>query len=140
MSENNAVLAVAIAVIVCVACGFIGYFVADRKNMGPVGAILGVLLGPVGVLIAAVALDARQQCPKCRERINEGATICPHCKAELKINRTAAASRRTETCPTCGRLLFEGAPLCNRCNTEVFWLGNQAMTRAELEQIAILRK
>lgn len=58
--------------------------------------ILGIILGPVG-LILAIYLDkrdadaqararhaaARAPCPMCREPVLKGAKICPHCRSPL---------------------------------------------------------
>lgn len=51
------------------------------------GFILGILFGPIGVIIAAISgkVELRTAtCPYCRERIMPGAFICEHCHSKLK--------------------------------------------------------
>ena len=71
------------AVIGAFVCGIVGYAIADQKNAGMPGFWLGLLLGPIGIVIAAVALDNRPQCPACRSRIERGASVCPACRCSL---------------------------------------------------------
>lgn len=43
-------------------CGFLGYAVGETRNQGGLGCCLGLLLGPLGILIAA--LLPKQEAPK----------------------------------------------------------------------------
>lgn len=65
-----------------VVCGIAGAIVGSAKNAGAGGFVLGLLLGPIGV-IAAFSLDGRRQCPKCGTRLNAGASVCPQCGGEV---------------------------------------------------------
>ena len=47
------------------------------------GFIYGVLLGPLGLVVAAIMGDARRKCPECRSAIPAGATRCRHCRADV---------------------------------------------------------
>jgi hypothetical protein len=38
----------------CVICGGLGYAVGAQKGQGGLGAVLGCLLGPIGILIAVL--------------------------------------------------------------------------------------
>ncbi|WP_437228383.1 hypothetical protein SH661x_000881 [Planctomicrobium sp. SH661] len=60
-------------------CALAGAAVASSKNAGGGGFMLGLLFGPLGVLISCF-LDNRPRCIHCREGITEGANICPHCR------------------------------------------------------------
>ena len=67
--------------------------IADTRGSGAgVGFLLGVLLGPIGLVVAAVlpvnpaALTERnikegrlRRCMRCREAIQHDALQCPHC-------------------------------------------------------------
>ena len=66
-----------------VICGILGAVIGNAKNAPGIGFFLGLLLLPVGVLIACL-IDARPECPKCREHIQIRATICPHCRQNLR--------------------------------------------------------
>ena len=43
-------------------------------------AMLGLLLGPIG---AVVAFTAGSRCPSCKSRIHAEATVCPKCQAAV---------------------------------------------------------
>ena len=53
------------------------------------GFLLGVLLGPIGLLISffikpskGKLMKGKRECPYCKEAINAQATVCPHCQRE----------------------------------------------------------
>ena len=52
------------------------------------GFILGVLLGPIGVILAAISgkvdLDTAT-CPYCQEKVRPGAVVCKHCQSKLVV-------------------------------------------------------
>ena len=62
-------------------CGFFGWLIAWRREAETQGLILGLFLGPFGV-IAACLLDGRGRCVECREPLGHGAKICGHCGAK----------------------------------------------------------
>ena len=66
--------------------GVLGWLVGARKDSETFGAILGVLLGPLGVLIAAL-IDNRPMCQQCGTRLNASPKICPGCR-EAVIDST----------------------------------------------------
>lgn len=79
----EAVLVLAVLAGVLAACGVGGWIVGRSKEKAVEGALLGAMLGPLGVL-AAAALDGRPQCPECRGRLpGAGGRVCPHCRADL---------------------------------------------------------
>lgn len=47
------------------------------------GFLLGLFLGPIGILAALALENKRTKCPFCRERIDKNATKCPRCQSEL---------------------------------------------------------
>jgi hypothetical protein len=61
----------------------ISAWVGSQREAGTAGFILGLLLGPIGILITAIALDGRQKCPYCLEHVNLKAQLCPKCHSEL---------------------------------------------------------
>ena len=67
-----------------------------RQNNGCMGAGLGLLLGPIGVVIVLLMPDNRptptandespldgRECPFCRKDIHPLAVICPYCRSAL---------------------------------------------------------
>ena len=76
------------------ACVFIAMAMADRKGHGGcAGAIFGLLLGPIGVLIVGV-WPARR-------------------------NRVAQEEGRTKKCPACAELVQPDAVKCRFCGTDI---------------------
>jgi hypothetical protein len=69
-------------VVIWLVCGFIAAMVGSRKGAGGTGFCLGILLGPLGILIAVFMKGSRRQCVYCKELIHPKATVCPHCQRE----------------------------------------------------------
>lgn len=79
--------------------GFLGAFVGRAFGRLGMGVALGVSLGPIGALVilfiglcggwegprggVRATGPVRVPCPRCREAIVEGASICPFCRSEL---------------------------------------------------------
>jgi len=61
-------------------CAVIGAIVGNAKMAPAQGALLGLLLGPLGILIA-FAIDARPQCGNCGGKVNGRVRVCQHCGA-----------------------------------------------------------
>lgn len=66
--------------------GAVGYVVGNGKRQGTAGALLGALLGPIGVL-AAFFIPHRKKCPHCFHGVDPRARICPHCRTPLVRGR-----------------------------------------------------
>ncbi len=62
-------------------CGFLGAVVAARNDAPGLGFLMGLLFGPIGVIVA-FALDGRPKCAKCAGRLDPNATVCQHCGHE----------------------------------------------------------
>lgn len=63
-------------------CAIAGAIIGKAKQSEGAGFMLGLILGPIGVL-AAFALDGRPQCRQCRGRHNPQALVCQHCGYRL---------------------------------------------------------
>ncbi len=62
-------------------CGLISTYIAtSRGSNGCLWFVLGVLLGPVALVLA---LFEGSQCPYCRSLIHAKAVVCPKCQREL---------------------------------------------------------
>lgn len=82
--------------VVAFVLGFVGIGIGKSKGRDTDGFFLGLLLGPIGLIIIAVlgptsAVIAQQQqaelmeyrqCPHCKERMRRDAGTCPHCRLE----------------------------------------------------------
>jgi hypothetical protein len=63
-------------------CVIAGGFAGSGKSAAWLGAILGGILGPLGV-VAALGLDQRYQCPHCTGKIDGVGEKCQYCKLPL---------------------------------------------------------
>lgn len=59
-----------------------GYAAGRRFNAPFTGFLLGLIFGPIGVIIAGFN-DGRPQCAACRQRIERWASLCPYCHSRL---------------------------------------------------------
>ena len=71
-------------------CGVVAAMIGARKGQGCLSFIVGVLLGPFGILIALFSKGNRLTCPYCKELVHRDASICKHCGKNLVTN-----------CPNC---------------------------------------
>jgi hypothetical protein len=66
-------------------CALVGYMIGKGKGRGGEGAVLGLLLGPIGWLIIAVAQtgEGMRKCPFCAETVKSEAKVCRYCSRDL---------------------------------------------------------
>lgn len=64
-------------------CGFISSLIGNKKGETISSFFLGVLLGPIGIIIVLLTKGNRITCPYCRKLINSEATKCPYCQSEI---------------------------------------------------------
>ena len=91
------------AVVLWLISPFFGWYVGSMKQAQDGGLVLGLLLGPIGV-VAAGLLDNRPLCPRCGGRVNGTIEapfpVCQHCRFEYNAStsfpRQAASVRKHE--------------------------------------------
>ena len=68
-----------------IALAIVGMLIGNRRGQAALGGILGVLLGPIGLLIimSIVTSDPPRYCPYCKGKIDREATACRHCTRSL---------------------------------------------------------
>lgn len=78
-------------------CGFLAAIIGASKGRSGCGFFaLGLFLGPFGIIVAALFSATPEKieadglssgdlsrCPACRETIQTGASICPHCRTPI---------------------------------------------------------
>ena len=68
---------------ICIFTTIIGAIIGSKKGCLGAGLMLGMLLGPIGIIIILVMKgNKNKQCGFCKEYIHEQATICPRCQKE----------------------------------------------------------
>jgi hypothetical protein len=72
-------------IIVSIVCAGFGKALGSNKNAGKEGFFLGLVLGPIGVVVAAL-YDLRPACPHCGTKLNSHPEICPGCKTRFEWN------------------------------------------------------
>ena len=73
----------ALLVLFLIACAVVGWAIGQTKSRGGQGALLGCLLGPIGLLFCLTMGDQTPRCPTCREKVELGAVLCWHCRQPL---------------------------------------------------------
>ncbi len=69
-------------VVLAIVFSELGRLVGSKKNAGGWGAVLGLMMGPLGILIT-VFIDNRPTCPQCSTRLNGTPVVCPGCHNSL---------------------------------------------------------
>ena len=119
---------------VWVVCGALGYWVASNKEAENVGLWVGLLLGPIGVVVACL-LDGRPCCPTCGTRLNRRPSLCPQCATRFewsdggklgtffpsagKVGPVAATNTNLIPCPDCGNQVSRLAKACPKCGRPI---------------------
>ncbi len=106
--------------------GVISAIIANNKGRSGCGwFIVGVLLGPIGIILALVVSkdDDRitrdvidrgdmKACPHCQELVKVEASKCKHCGSVLSDNQVYSQSKY---CTYCGKVIDPGNKYCGSC-------------------------
>ena len=57
--------------------------IGSRKGEGISGFFVGLIFGPLGIIIALYTQGNRIKCTSCKELINKDATRCPKCTSSV---------------------------------------------------------
>lgn len=69
-------------IVIWLACGLISAMIGSKKGAGCSGFIIGIILGPLGIVAALISKGNRKTCPFCKELIHKDAVVCPHCQKD----------------------------------------------------------
>ena len=124
-------------VIIWLLCGIVGAMIGSGKGSGGTGFILGILFGPLGILIAIFMKGDRRRCPSCHEYIDPTAKKCPKCQTDLApktgpvlINGELSIDHETKKCPACAEQIKLEAIKCRYCGHDF----DPAVVAAEVEE------
>lgn len=67
------------------AFAFVGRLIGQKRGQADAGALLGAILGPLGLIGAAFLPDKRRQCPACKGGVPDDARKCMHCGEVLPV-------------------------------------------------------
>ncbi len=110
--------------------GVISALIASNKGRSGCGwFIIGVLLGPLGIILALVISKNedrttrnvrdrrdRKACPYCKEFIKVNAVKCKHCGSDLLDSHVKL---RAKNCTYCGKRLDKKDEYCENCGQKV---------------------
>ncbi|EHJ49507.1 hypothetical protein DFW101_3511 [Solidesulfovibrio carbinoliphilus subsp. oakridgensis] len=105
--------------LVAICCGIASAMIASSKGRSAGGwFFLGLLLGPFGVIFAAIAgkegpAGDERKCPFCAEFIKKEAVVCKHCGKDVSGAGTDPDS--TIPCTQCGHENPLRAYKCEGC-------------------------
>jgi hypothetical protein len=77
--------------------GIVAAMIGSKKGEGCGAFILGILLGPFGILIAIFSKGNRKTCPFCKELVHKDARVCPHCQREIGVQIAPQATSAVTT-------------------------------------------
>jgi len=84
-------------VAICVVCAFVSAWIGEKKGRRSDGFILGLLFGPLGLIITICMADIRGEvCRICKKKNPKGVSFCAHCG-------TSFSDDLSVECPYCKR-------------------------------------
>ncbi len=74
--------------------GIISAIVANRRDAAKLGCLVGVILGPLGIIAAFFIRGNHVECSHCRELVHVAARVCPHCRRETDSGQRTQYAKR----------------------------------------------
>lgn len=107
----------------------LGAMIGGRNGAEGEGCLLGLLLGPWGLLWAHLMKGTRRNCIHCLSLIPGGAKVCGACGREVPTpeESSRALTRSHDECPLCRKRLSPSDVQCPQCDLPV----GQKVSRAD---------
>ncbi len=65
----------------------VSMLISIPRGNAVIGFIVGLLLGPLGILVVLFISDRRPRCMHCKQLVEADDVICPHCRKETRLSR-----------------------------------------------------
>jgi hypothetical protein len=101
-----------VVLFVMVSSALLGGIAGAGKNAAMLGAFLGLIFGPPG-LIATLGIDSRPQSQQCGQHVNPGFRLCPFCHTTF-----TSADQPATTAQTAADVKAELRELCCHRHTQ----------------------
>jgi hypothetical protein len=118
-------------------CAGLAAAIGQRKNEGFKAFLLGLLLGPFGVVIALVSSGNLRPCPHCRSRIDPKATVCPKCTRDVTPTNAAADLHKTQVAAQAAQKQAQIAARASQQQAQVVAEAARQKAAADLERARI---
>lgn len=70
-------------IIVLLFSGFVSYLIGNKKGIATSSFFLGLILGPIGIIIVLLSKGNMISCPYCKKLIDFNALKCPYCQSNI---------------------------------------------------------
>jgi uncharacterized membrane protein YeaQ/YmgE (transglycosylase-associated protein family) len=98
-------------IVLLIVCGVFGAYILDRHDKSRIGFLLGLILGPIGSLVAFL-MRSNLNCEEDQRNHKE-------LLKALQGMGSTEADRRERQCPFCAERVLEEARVCRFCNRDL---------------------
>lgn len=71
------------AAVIWFCCALISEAIAEKRGVKLIYFVVGLIFGPLAIIMAVSTPGTRISCPTCKEFIDKNAAACPHCQRDI---------------------------------------------------------